>query len=118
VSTDKLLEQFRAYDPNAPLTDHSLHVRARKALKARYESKFTIDFEPPEGVNVRDYHFLWCDEDELDLKVSRDIVWVRQRFLQAKRGEPTDEEIIHWYDAEKFDVEAKSYATSMRSTFW
>lgn len=111
-------EQFQAFDPGAPVTDRSLHRRAREALKRRYQSKFTIDFTPPLGVDVREYDFIWCDEEELDLKVLRDIIWVRERFAQAKRGEPSDECIIHWYDAEKFDPEAPSNTASSLKSYY
>ncbi|KUJ19029.1 uncharacterized protein LY89DRAFT_667711 [Mollisia scopiformis] len=103
-----LHHKFRAFDPCAPVTNPLLHMRAREALKRRYESKFTIDFDPPAGITAREYNFMWCDEGELDLKVLQDIVWVRERYAQARKGEPTDEDVIRWYDAERFDVGTES----------
>jgi hypothetical protein len=40
-----------SFDPQAPLKDASLHLRARQALAIRYKSKFTMpsDFIPYEG---------------------------------------------------------------------
>jgi hypothetical protein len=93
------------FDPQAPRRDASLHTKATQALKKRYQSKFTLDFEPHEGVNLRDYDFLWVNSAELDTKVLEDIIWVRERFAYAKKEEPTDDEIIWWYDAGSFDEE-------------
>lgn len=45
---------------------------------------------------------MWASEEELERKVLADIVWVRERYFQAKREEPTDSEIVWWYDAEVF----------------
>lgn len=80
-----------------------MHLAAKAALKKRYQSKLTVDFEVPKGLSVRDYDFRWVDPAELDRKVLEDIVWVRERYAQIGKAEPTDEEIIWWYDAEAFD---------------
>ncbi len=47
-----------------------------------------MGFEPPPGVSRRAYHFLWATEEQLDAKVMDDIVWVRERFAQARQSEP------------------------------
>ncbi|KAI6250551.1 hypothetical protein HI914_01454 [Erysiphe necator] len=99
------LNEAAEFDPKTPLTNKSIHSRARKTLKKRYQSKFTLDFNPPRGLTPRAYDFLWVDEEELDRKVLDDIVWVRQRYAQARKLEPTDQDIIWWYDANDFDDE-------------
>jgi hypothetical protein len=80
-----------------------MHLHAKAALKKRYQSKFTVEFEIPQGLSIRDYDFRWVDDKELDRKVLEDIIWVRERFNQVGKPEPTDEEIVWWYDAGKFD---------------
>jgi len=80
-----------------------MHVSAKAALKKRYQSKLTVDFEVPHGLSVRDYDFRWVDADELDRKVLEDIVWVRERYAQIGKDQPSNEEIIWWYNAEAFD---------------
>ncbi|RKF60374.1 hypothetical protein OnM2_051056 [Erysiphe neolycopersici] len=100
------LNEPAKFDPNTPLTNKSINSRARKILKRRYQSKFTLDFNPPRGLTPRAYDFLWVDEEELDRKVLDDIVWVRQRYAQARKMEPSDQDIIWWYDAEDMDDEA------------
>jgi hypothetical protein len=91
------------FNPQAPRQDASLHAHARQVLKERYQSKFTFDFVPRVGVNLRDYNFLWVKTGDLEKKVLEDIIWVRERFAYARKDEPTDEEIIFWYDARAFD---------------
>ncbi|KAE8449380.1 hypothetical protein EG329_008281 [Mollisiaceae sp. DMI_Dod_QoI] len=113
-----LYQKFRVFDPCAPATNPSLHKRARDALKRRYQSKFTVEFQPPPGVSLREYDFIWCDEGDLDMKVLQDVVWVRERYAQAKQGEPTDEDIIRWYDAERFDLNAASVVTSNEGSLY
>ncbi len=39
----------------------------------------------------------------LEAKVLEDIMFVRERFAFAGQDEPTDKDIIRWYDAEAFD---------------
>jgi hypothetical protein len=90
------------FDPGEPLWNADMHVAAKLALKRRYQSKLTVDFQVPEGLSVRDYDFRWVDEEDLDRKVLHDIVWVRERYAQIGKGEPSDEDIIWWYDAEGF----------------
>lgn len=85
-----------------------MHVRAKEALKRRYQSKITVDFEVPKGLSARDYDFRWVDPEEMDRKIMEDLIWVRERFCQSGREEPTDVEIIWWYDAGKFDNEGGS----------
>ncbi|POS86593.1 hypothetical protein EPUL_003627 [Erysiphe pulchra] len=99
------LNEPAKFDPKAPLTNKSINSRARKILKKRYQSKFTLDFNPPRGLTPRAYDFLWVDEEELDRKVLDDIVWVRQRYAQARKMEPSDQDIIWWYDAKDIDDE-------------
>jgi hypothetical protein len=82
------------FDPQAARQDPSLHRKAKEALKRRYQSKFTLDFEPHEGASPRDYDFLWIKKGELEKRVLEDIIWVRERFAYARREEPTDDEII------------------------
>jgi hypothetical protein len=91
------------FDPQAPRQDASLHAHAREVLKKRYQSKFTFDFIPREGVSLRDYDFLWVKAGDLEEKILEDIIWVRERFAYARKDEPTDEEIIFWYNAGAFD---------------
>ena len=125
-------EKLREFDPCAPVTHPFLHKRAREALKRRYLSKFTEEGDlRSDSDNVsnvcgasirREYGFKaergkWCNAAQLDLKVLEDIVWVRERFLQAKQEEPTDEDIIRFYDAEQFDVAARSVVSFEGSTF-
>lgn len=125
-------EKLREFDPCAPVTHPFLHKRAREALKRRYLSKFTQegalrsdndDVSGVCGASIRrEYGFrtetgTWCNAAQLDLKVLEDIVWVRERFAQAKQEEPTDGDIIRWYDAEQFDVGAKSVMSFEGSTF-
>jgi hypothetical protein len=66
-----------SFDPQVPRYDASLHLNARATLIKRYQSKFTLDFEIPEGVNPRDYDFIWVKKGELEKKVLEDIIWVR-----------------------------------------
>lgn len=93
------------FDPQAVRQDASLHRKAKEALKRRYQSKFTLDFEPHKGASPRDYDFLWIKKGELEKRVLEDIIWVRERFAYARREEPTDDEIIWWFDAGRFDEE-------------
>jgi hypothetical protein len=102
-SDPRRLSYIPKFDPQAPRQDASLHNKAKEALKKRYQSKFTFDFEPHEGANKRDYDFLWVKTGELDMKILDDIIWVRERFAHARKEEPTDDEIIWWYDAGRFD---------------
>lgn len=51
---------------------------------------------------MRDYDFRWVDAEEMDRKVLEDIVWIRARYAQIGKEEPTDEQIIWWYDAQDF----------------
>ncbi|KAE9381958.1 hypothetical protein N431DRAFT_320867, partial [Stipitochalara longipes BDJ] len=94
-----------SFDPQAPRKDESLHLLARKVLLKRYQSKFTlpIDFIPHGGATIKNYEFLWVKPGELEKKVLEDIIWVRERFAYARRDEPTDTDIIYWYDADLFD---------------
>ncbi|KAN0122013.1 hypothetical protein V8E51_000339 [Hyaloscypha variabilis] len=96
-----------SFDPEAPRQDPSLHLRARKALLERYSSKFTLPANfiahGGGGKTIKDYEFLWAKPGELEKKVLEDIIWVRRRFAYARRDEPTDEDLIKWYDAEFFD---------------
>lgn len=130
-------DKLREFDPCAPVTHPFLHKRAREALKRRYLSKFTTEGVPRSDVDNsddvsgvcgasirREYGFrtgtetaTWCNAAQLDLKVLEDIVWVRERFAQAKQEEPTDDDIIRWYDAEQFDVDARSAMYFSGSTF-
>lgn len=83
-----------------------MHAKARLALTNKYKSKFTIDFELAEGQSMDDYHFVWASEEDLKKKVLDDVVWVRERYAQAGKDEPTDDELIAWYDAEKYVVDS------------
>lgn len=98
-SSDFYLNESVNFDPNAPLTNTSIHARARKILRERYQSKFTFGPDSTKGITPRAYSVVWVDEEELDRKVLYDIIWVRQRYAQAQRKEPNDEDIIWWYDA-------------------
>jgi hypothetical protein len=82
-----------------------MHTQAKAALKKRYQSKFTIDFTPPTGASNSEYDFMWVEASELENRVLSDVVWVRERFAYAGKDEPTDEEIIWWFDAGAFDDE-------------
>lgn len=104
-STDDtfVLAEHPKFDPRALLTDRSIHKVAREVLKRRYQSKFTLDFEPAPGASLRDYDFLWVSAAELERKVVEDIVWVRERYAQANKEEPSDEDVIFWYTEEDED---------------
>jgi hypothetical protein len=93
------------FDPRDPLFDSSMHTRAKAALKKRYQSKFIIDFTPPTGASKSEYDFMWAEASELENRVLSDVVWVRERFAYAGKDEPTDEEIIWWFNAGAFGDE-------------
>ncbi|CZT11327.1 uncharacterized protein RAG0_15499 [Rhynchosporium agropyri] len=88
------------FDPQTPRVDPNIHKLARSVLKHRYTTKFTLDFEPPPGVNRHEYDFIWVTPEELDRKVLEDIVWVRERYAQAGREEPDCNDVIFWYSEE------------------
>ncbi|KAL2060319.1 hypothetical protein VTL71DRAFT_9714 [Oculimacula yallundae] len=88
------------FDPQTPRTDPTKHRLAKSVLRHRYTTKFTLDFEPPTGVNRHDYDFIWATPEELDRKVMEDIIWVRERYAQAGREEPDCNDIIFWYSEE------------------
>lgn len=90
------------FDPNAPLTNTSIHAGARKVLKERYQSKFTFSRDSTKDLTTRAYDVVWVDDEELNRKVLYDIIWVRQRYAQAKKKEPNDQDIIWWYDAKDY----------------
>jgi hypothetical protein len=46
---------------------------------------------------------LWVKPGELEQRVLEDIIWVRERYAFARKGEPTDEDITFFYDAGAFD---------------
>ena len=95
-----------SFDPQAPRKNANLHSYARKVLLRRYQSKFTFpaDFIPyGSTANVNEYRFLWVKPGELEDKVLEDIIWVRERFAYARKEEPTDADLIRWYEAELFD---------------
>jgi hypothetical protein len=93
------------FDPRAPLLDTRMHTRAKVALKKRYQSKFTIDFTPPTRASKSEYDFIWVEGSELESRVLSDVIWVRERFAYAGKDEPTDEEIMWWFDAGGFNDE-------------
>lgn len=101
-SSDFYLNESVNFDPNAPLINPSIHARARKVLKERYQSKFTFGRDSTKDLTQRVYDVVWVDEEELDRKVLYDIIWVRQRYAQAKRKEPNDQDILWWYDAKDY----------------
>jgi hypothetical protein len=45
----------------------------------------------------------YLDFQDLKRRVLHDIVWIRERFHHAKLREPSDEDIIWWFDAGGFD---------------
>ncbi len=93
------------FDPHAPLADPNMHARARIALTARYQSKFSVNFEPAPGHAVHEYAFLWSSAAELERRVLGDIIWARERYAQAKMDEPTDMHLIEFFDAQDYDPE-------------
>lgn len=68
-----------------------------------WQHQCPANFDSLGGTTILDYVFLWVQPGELEKKVLEDIVWVRECFAYARKSEPTDEDIIHWYDAQCFD---------------
>ncbi|TVY35422.1 hypothetical protein LOCC1_G008266 [Lachnellula occidentalis] len=89
---------LQTWDPRAPIKNPSLHIRAKALLKQRYRSKFNFDFTFKEGLDRKDYDWMWVSEEELERKVLADIVWVRERYAQAVQGEPSDEDLVRWFE--------------------
>ncbi|KAK2623930.1 hypothetical protein QTJ16_006564 [Diplocarpon rosae] len=86
------------FDAQAPRTDPSMMRLAKCVLKHRYTTKFDMDgFEFAPGVLRREYYFIWASDEELDRKVMEDVIWVRERYAQAGKGEPDDNDVISWY---------------------
>ena len=92
------------FDPKEARKDPALHAHARQVLLKRYKSKFTYEFNPHNNQDMSTYEFIWAGKGVLEAKVLEDIMFVRERFAFAGKNEPTDKELIHWYDAEAFDV--------------
>jgi len=82
-----------------------MHAHAKEVLTKHYQSKFKLGFDIKklDGINPRTFDHIWVDPEELQWRVLGDIVWVRERYHQAKMGEPSDEDIIWWFDAGRFD---------------
>jgi hypothetical protein len=91
------------FDPKAARKDPTLHAHAREVLLKRYKSKFIFDFLPHNNQDMTTYEFIWAGKDVLEAKVLEDIMFVRERFAFAGKDEPTDKDLIRWYDAEAFD---------------
>lgn len=91
------------FDPKAARKDATLHAHAREVLLKRYKSKFTFDFLPHNNQDMTTYEFIWAGKGVLEEKVLEDIMFVRERFAYAGKDEPTDQDLIRWYDAEAFD---------------
>ncbi|TQS39306.1 hypothetical protein Golomagni_00171 [Golovinomyces magnicellulatus] len=72
------------FDPIAPLTNTSIHARARKVLKERYQSKFTFDRDSTKDLTTRSYDVVWVDDEELDRKVLYDIIWTSYGGMMQK----------------------------------
>ncbi|PBP27715.1 hypothetical protein BUE80_DR001234 [Diplocarpon rosae] len=86
------------FDAQAPRTDPSMMRLAKCVLKHRYTTKFDMDgFEFAPGVLRREYYFIWASDEELDRKVMEDVIWVRERYAQAGKEEPDDNDVISWY---------------------
>jgi len=49
----------------------------------------------------KDYDWIWVSEEELERKVLADIVWVRERYMQAGQAEPSDADLVRWYEGDK-----------------
>ena len=96
-----------SFDPRAPFKDSTMHIKARKALTRRYQSKVrtimadSIKMIAHFGEGPDAYDTMWIHKKEMPRRVLNDIIWVRERYYYACRGEPTDEDIIWWFDAEK-----------------
>lgn len=109
-----------SFDPQAPRKDPTLHYYARKVLLRRYQSKFTLPADfirhcSATTANVDEYKFLWVKPGEVEKKVLEDIIWVRERFAYARMDEPTDCDLIRWYNAELFDDESEAGAMDRAS---
>lgn len=83
------------------------HPRAARVLKKRYEEKFALSFDLKKypGLNVGGLDNGVMSQEDLEKRVLGDITWIRDRYRYANLEEPTDRDIIWWYDAESYDVE-------------
>ena len=46
---------------------------------------------------------MWIKKGDLEKRVTEDILWVRERFAYAGKEEPTDEDIMWWFDVQASD---------------
>ncbi|KAH8603032.1 hypothetical protein B0O99DRAFT_18318 [Bisporella sp. PMI_857] len=85
----------------------SMHNRAKIALTRKYLSKFQ---HLNQGVGAklghtgRNFGRHWINRPTLELRVLSDILWARERYEEYYgMGEPSDEDIIAFFDAQEFD---------------
>lgn len=93
------------HDPYNQYKEFSAHPRATDVLTARYHSRCYVVNSEMLGLQRHLADHNGPEIEEIQKRVSEDILWFSKRFQAARLGEPSDEDLIWWFAAAEFEHE-------------